>query len=168
MTCWAGVAVVADCIARLSRPPSRTLIVTRVMFFPFTFTVSVPGIINPFSKPPYPLSGARDSPALAIVNHPQEKQRLPDRRPHPSSLPPPEPLARKRGWQPSSPEPSPATTTITASTRGYLNVRPRYRDFTVTPEAREEDEGTEMAAGKCINDQITARGWIISFHHFTS
>ena len=138
------------------------------MFFPFTFTVSVPGIINPFSKPPYPLSGARDTPALAIVNHLQEKQRLPDRRPHPSSLPPPEPLARKRGWQPSSPEPSPATTTITASTRGYLNVRPRYRDFTVTPEAREEDEGTEMTAGECINDQITARGWIISFHHFTS
>jgi len=112
--------------------------------------MAVPGIINPFSKPAYPSSGAENPPNLVITNRLQEKQWLPERPPHPSTLPPPEPLARKRGWQPSSPEPSPAAT-ITASTRGYLNVRPRYRDFTVTPEAREEDEGTEMAAGKHFN-----------------
>lgn len=120
------------------------------MFFPFTFTMAVPGIINPFSKSPYPSSGGENPPNLAIASRLQEKQWLPERRPHPSTLPPPEPLARKRGWQPSSPEPS-AATTITASTSGYLNVRPKYRDFTVTPEAREEDEGTEMAAGKYFN-----------------
>jgi len=107
--------------------------------------MAVPGIINPFSKPPYPSSGGKNPPDLAIASRLQEKQWLPERRPHPSTLPPPEPLARKRGWQPSSPEPS-AATTITASTSGYLNARPRYRDFTVTPEAREEDEVTEMAA----------------------
>jgi hypothetical protein len=124
------------------------------MLFPFTFTMSVPGIINPFSNPPFPFSGSSDSPALAIASHLQEKRPRPiEHRPHPSSLPPPEPLARKRGWQPSSPEPSRAAT-ITASTRGYLDARPRYRDFTVTPEAREGNEGAEMAAGEyfCIVD----------------
>ena len=141
------------------------------MFFPFTFTVAVPGIINPFSKRAYPSSSAENLPNLAITSSLQEKQWHPERRPHPSTLPPPEPLARKRGWQPSSPEPSPAAT-ITASTRGYLNVRPRYRDFTVTPEAREEDEGTEVAAGKHF--KLADHACILSFgivsahgHHFT-
>ena len=123
------------------------------MFFPFTFTMAVPGSMNPFSKPPDPPGDGGDTPALEIGKRIQEKQRLPEHRPHPSTLPPPEPLARKRGWQPSDPEPSPAAT-ITASTRGYLNVHPRYRDFTVTPEAREEDEGVEMPAGEylCVVD----------------
>jgi hypothetical protein len=125
------------------------------MFFPFTFTMAVPGIMNPFNKPPDPPGGTGDTPAPEIAKCLQEKQWHPEHRPHPSSLPPPEPLARKRGWQPSSPEPSPAAT-ITASTRGYLNdhPNPRYRDFTVTPEAREEDEGVEMPGGKylCVAD----------------
>ena len=110
------------------------------MFFPFTFAVSVPGIINPFSKPPYPSSGTTMTSSL------QEKRWVPGGRPHPSSLPPPVPLARKRGWQPSSPEPSPAVA-VTTSTSGYLNVHPRYSDFTVTQETREENEGTDMPAG---------------------
>ncbi|KAH9992756.1 hypothetical protein BJV74DRAFT_395913 [Russula compacta] len=109
------------------------------MFSPFTFTVSVPGIINPFSKPPYPSSGTTMTSSL------QEERWVPGDRPHPSSLPPPVPLARKRGWQPSSPEPSPAVA-VTTSTSGHLNVHPRYRDFTVTQETREENEGTEMPA----------------------
>jgi len=105
--------------------------------------MSVPGIINPFN--PSTLSATEDPRAPATTNTPQEKRWLPGRRPHPSSLPPPEPLVRKRGWQPSIPEPSPAAT-VTASTEGHLDIHPRYRDFTVTPEAREEDEGVEMIA----------------------
>ena len=139
------------------------------MFFPFTFTMAVPGIINPFNKPLYPSSGAENPPNPAIASRLQEKQRLPERRPHPSTLPPPEPLVRKREWQPSSPEPSPAAT-ITASTRGHLDVRPRYRDFTVTPEAREEDEGTEMTAGEYFNFADHACNPVVwnRVYHFTS
>ena len=124
----------------------------QVMFFPFTFTMSVPGIMNPFNNPPYPQSGAGDS--RRITNGLPEKRLLSvSDRPHPSSLPPPVPLARKRGWQPSSPEPSPAATDTT-STRGQLEVRPGYHNSTVTPEARGEDQGSEMANGKyfCFAD----------------
>jgi hypothetical protein len=128
----------------------------KIMFFPFTFTMSVPGIMNPFTRPPFPLSGATDS--RNITNGLQEKRwpSLTGRRPHPSSLPPPVPLARKRGWQPSSPEPSPAAT-VTTSTRGHLNVHPGYHDTTVTREARvgdQADQGSEMADGGyfCIVD----------------
>ena len=112
------------------------------MLFPFTFTISVPGIMNPFSKSPDPPNPAADSPAPPAV---QDKRWLAVRRPHPSALPPPVPLARKRGWQPSTPEPSPATA-VTTSTRGHLNIPPKYRDFTITPEAREEEQ--EMEAGE--------------------
>jgi hypothetical protein len=128
-------------------------IVNKVMFFPFTFTMSVPGIMNPFNKSPYLLSGATDS--RNITNGLQGKRllSLADLRPHPSSLPPPVPLARKRGWQPSSPEPSPAAT-VTTSTTGHLNVHPASRDSTILAEAWGEDQGSEMAPGKyfCIAD----------------
>jgi len=144
-----GVVVLTLCCKRLYESRHD------LMFLPFTFTMAVPGIMNPFSKPPDLPGGTGDTPAPEIAKCLQEKQWHPEHRPHPSSLPPPEPLARKRGWQPSSPEPSPAAT-ITASTRGYLNVRPnpRYRDFTITPGAREEDEEAEMPGGKylCIAD----------------
>ena len=124
----------------------------QVMFFPFTFTMSVPGIMNPFTGPPYLIGGTTDS--RNIANSLQEKRwfSLADHpnRPHPSSLPPPEPLARKRGWQPSSPEPSPAAT-VTTSTRGHLNVHPRPRDSIDTPEGRRgEGQGVEMADGEYI------------------
>ena len=118
------------------------------MLFPFTFSISVPGIMNPFSKSPDPPIDTGDSLAPVMINKLKEKQWIAVRRPHPSSLPPPVPLARKRGWKPSSPEPSPAVT-VTTSTRGQLNIPPKYRDFTVTPEAREEEQETEeMVAGE--------------------
>lgn len=123
------------------------------MFFPFTFTMSVPGIINPFTKTPYLLSGATDSCNIANGRQGNHSLSLADHRPHPSSLPPPVPLARKRGWQPSSPEPSPAAT-VTTSTTGHLNVHPAYRNSTISPEARGEDQESEMAPGRyfCIAD----------------
>jgi hypothetical protein len=123
------------------------------MFFPFTFTMSVPGIMNPFAKSPYPLSDATES--RSISSSLQDKRLLSpaDRRPHPSSLSPPVPLARKRGWQPSSPEPSPAAT-VMASTTGHLDVHPAYRDSTISPGTRGVDQGSEMAPGRyiCIAD----------------
>ena len=115
------------------------------MLFPFTFSISVPGIMNPFSKSPDPPNAAGDSPAPAAAATIQDKRWLAVRRPHPSALPPPVPLARKRGWQPSTPEPSPATA-VTTSTRGHINIPPKYRDFTVTPEAREEEQEMEVLA----------------------
>jgi hypothetical protein len=118
------------------------------MLFPFTFSFSVPGIMNPFSKSPDLSNDAGDSPAPAKINNLEGKRWIAVRRPRPSALPLPVPLARKRGWKPSSPEPSPAVA-VTTSTRGHLNLPPKYRDFTVTPEAREEEQETEeMAAGK--------------------
>ncbi len=119
------------------------------MPFPFTFSISVPGMINPFNRSPNPSDDAGDSPSPDPANNIQEKQWHAVRRPHPSALPPPVPLARKRGWKPSSPEPSPAAA-ITTSTCGHHNIPLRYRDFTVTPEAmEEEEEPEEIAAGEC-------------------
>ncbi|KAH9992435.1 hypothetical protein BJV77DRAFT_1002420 [Russula vinacea] len=40
----------------------------QVMFFPFTFTMSVPGIMNPFTGPPYLIGGTTDSRNIAIVS----------------------------------------------------------------------------------------------------
>jgi hypothetical protein len=124
------------------------------MVFPFTFTISVPGIMNPFIKSPYLLSGATDSRNITDGLQGKRLLSLADRRPHPSSLPPPVPLVRKRGWQPSSPEPSPAAA-VTTSTTGQLNVYPASSDSTISPEARGEDQGSEMAPGRyfCIADR---------------
>jgi hypothetical protein len=128
-------------------------IVNKAMLFPFTFTMSVPGIMNPFNKSPYPLSGATDSSNIANGLQGKRLLSLADLRPHPSSLPPPVPLARKRGWQPSSPEPSPAAT-ATTSTTGHLNVQSATRDSTISAETRGEDQVSEMAPGRyfCIAD----------------
>lgn len=139
---------------------SPGLVVDKVMFFPFTFTMSVPGIMNPFAKSPYLLSGATDSRNIANGLQGKRLLSLADRRPHPSSLPPPVPLARKRGWQPSSPEPSPATT-VTTSTTGHLNVHPASSNLTISHEARGEGQRSEMAPGRyfCIADCTYLRGW---------
>jgi hypothetical protein len=135
------------------------------MFSPFTFSISVPGTINPFSRSPDPSNSA--SASLTPVSADQPPPGRPWlRRPHPSSLPPPVPLARKRGWQPSNPEPSLAAT-IATSTSGYLDIHPKYCDPIVTQEPRKEDEGSmEMIAGGyylyrithisgCINTRFT-------------
>jgi hypothetical protein len=99
--------------------------------FPFTFSLTVAGISNPFS------TQAQSEPVPPII-HVQQHQngRLgPRRRPSPaaplltpssstSSLP----LSRKRGWEPSLPEPSHAAT-FTTSTSGYLDTPAKYRDM---------------------------------------
>ncbi|KAI0048787.1 hypothetical protein FA95DRAFT_1539388 [Auriscalpium vulgare] len=106
------------------------------MPFNFTFTMPVPGIVNPFSAPPAPAPTAHAGNGLAPP---------PTRRPHPSTLPPSLPMSRKRGWVPSEAEPSRAATS-TASSSGYLDTPAKYRDFTITPEPREEDAIEEMVS----------------------
>ncbi|KAI0032679.1 hypothetical protein K488DRAFT_49450 [Vararia minispora EC-137] len=111
------------------------------MVFPFTFSFSVPGVSNPFSTPePAP------APASVPVAQSDSKSPLhPTRRPHPATLPPSRPLSRKRGWVPPSAEPTQPTMS-SASSRGYLDTPAKYRDFTVTPDVRLEDEVEEMVA----------------------
>ncbi|KAI0064028.1 hypothetical protein BV25DRAFT_333872 [Artomyces pyxidatus] len=109
------------------------------MPFNFTFNISVPGITNPFSARPE--TRTSDAPAAPVKD--PNVARL--RRPHPSSLPPSLPLSRKRGWVPTESEISHAATS-TASSSGYLDTPAKYRDFTINPEPREEDEVEEMVA----------------------
>ena len=111
--------------------------------FNFTFSFSVPGVPNPFaSAPAQEPDRDRKTPVVAPS--------APMRRPHPATLPPALPLSRKRGWVPSEPEVSQAAT-IAASSSGYLDTPAKYRDFTITPDARVEDEVEEMVAGKWIS-----------------
>jgi hypothetical protein len=108
-------------------------------------------VMNPFTKSPYLLSGATNS--RSITNDLQGKRwrfwkiaarirLLCHRR-----------IAWKRGWQPSSPEPSPAAT-LTTSTTGHLNFHPASRNSTISPKAQGEDQGSEMAPCRyfCIVD----------------
>ena len=80
------------------------------MVFPFTFALNIPGIINPFTG------------TVGKSDLTRRRAALQNR---PSRSPTPMPLSRKRGWEPSFPEPSYSTTTL-ASTAGYLDT-PKYR-----------------------------------------
>jgi hypothetical protein len=88
------------------------------MVFPFTFALNIPGIINPFT---------RHVNVNPIVSHDSDtsKRRALQNVTRPSRSPTPMPLSRKRGWEPSIPEPSYSTATL-ASTAGYLDT-PKYR-----------------------------------------
>lgn len=101
------------------------------MQFPFTFTLNIPGLHNPFLA----------NPGSALANPRIEGG--PPRFPPTNALSPPVPLARKRGWIPSEPEPSHATTSQT-STTGYLDTPAKYRDM---PLREPEQEVEEMIAG---------------------
>ncbi|KAI0358250.1 hypothetical protein OH77DRAFT_1421566 [Trametes cingulata] len=106
------------------------------MVFSFSFSLAVPGITNPFAAaeqpaPPPKLHYDTD------VQHSSAPRRRP---PSPSLLPP---LSRKRGWVPSSAEPShPAP--MHTSTSGYLDTPAKYRDMAA--ESAEQDEVEEMVA----------------------
>lgn len=128
------------------------------MPFPFTFRLSVPGLHNPFSA----AAGAQSEPGLrqtpasdrhrasqTPVYHPSHISTQIPLPPHrrtlastPYSLSLPVPLARKRGWVPSSPEPCQATTSAT-STNGYLDTPAKYRHM---PKREPEREMEEMIA----------------------
>ncbi|KAI6010969.1 hypothetical protein F5J12DRAFT_574024 [Pisolithus orientalis] len=129
------------------------------MPFPFTFRLSVPGLNNPFlAAQSNPESGSHQRPvddrqfgnstapsalisARRIPIPPHRHRTLAAT--HSYSLSPPVPLARKRGWVPSSPEPSQATTNNT-STSGYLDTPAKYRNH--MPKREPERETEEMIA----------------------
>ncbi|KAL6306256.1 hypothetical protein BKA93DRAFT_729892 [Sparassis latifolia] len=110
------------------------------MVFPFNFKLSAPGPANPFAspqmrRPSNSAPGDRDFDKRKLGNflHPR-------RPPSPSLLPP---LAKKRGWIPSIPEPSPAAAFPT-STSGYLDTPAKYRD--TVEAAIQGDDIDEMVA----------------------
>ncbi|KAI6001295.1 hypothetical protein EDD15DRAFT_2158734 [Pisolithus albus] len=133
------------------------------MPFPFTFSLSVPGLNNPFlAVPSQSESGSHQRPvddrqlghtasssssSAALIS--TRRIPIPPHRhrtlaaTHLYSLSPPVPLARKRGWVPSSPEPSQATTNK-ASTSGYLDTPAKYRNH--MSEREPEREAEEMIA----------------------
>ena len=135
--------------------PSTTLcfciFLLLVMVFSFSFSLSVPGISNPFAAAnPDPAS----SPNFHYdtdVQHSSVPRRRP---PSPSLLPP---LSKKRGWVPSSSEPSrPAP--MHTSTSGYLDTPAKYRDMAY--QSAEQDEVEEMVAGEYLNRNFLLHsGW---------
>ncbi|KAF9024756.1 hypothetical protein BDZ89DRAFT_1114533 [Hymenopellis radicata] len=117
--------------------------------FSFTFKLAVPGLANPFS-PPSPSTSAVASTSRLSQTSPSDgdikaerlttgRGRVPSRRQRPrSNSPAPPPLTRKRGWEPSYPEPSLSTTTL-ASSSGYLDTPAKYRDLAqLTPDEYHE------------------------------
>ncbi|KAG8220761.1 hypothetical protein J3R82DRAFT_2190 [Butyriboletus roseoflavus] len=116
------------------------------MQFPFTFTLHVPGLHNPFLARPGPVQAQSRIEASAIS---RQVASLPPTRFLPaSSLSPPIPLARKRGWIPAEPEPSHAATSAT-STTGYLDTPAKYRDMPIRdPEQEVEEMIAELPPAK--------------------
>ncbi|KAG5723645.1 hypothetical protein E4T56_gene18214 [Termitomyces sp. T112] len=117
------------------------------MPFPFTFSLSVPGLSNPFG------SGTRSEQQLpptpvdkhgSLQSH-KQKIRITRPRPPPDSSGSPvlTPLSRKRGWEPAFVSTSQSTTTL-ASTSGYLDTPSKYR--TMTERSADEFHEVEMFA----------------------
>jgi hypothetical protein len=126
------------------------------MPFPFTFSLSVPGISNPFVGQRQAIAQSElDSPRVSVQTNVQLQHGpgLPRRpSPGPSIASPIVPLSRKRGWEPSISGPSLAATSSTSST-GYLDTPARYRDMASEPgrsRSREDldREIEDLAAGK--------------------
>lgn len=135
------------------------------MQFPFTFTLNVPGLHNPFlATPGSVLTQTRIEPSTISR---QIASLPPPRFPPANTLSPPIPLARKRGWIPAVPQPSHAATSAT-STSGYLDTPAKYRDM---PLRDPEQEAEEMIAGasspSCTHIPlalVTSPVYVIPFH----
>ncbi|OSX64106.1 hypothetical protein POSPLADRAFT_1045228 [Postia placenta MAD-698-R-SB12] len=116
------------------------------MPFSFSFTLTVPGLVNPFSAPSQLSASAAPQPKQALLDARSDILTHGDtavshrRPPSPSLLPP---LSRKRGWVPSDSEPSHAAA-IPTSTNGYLDTPAKYRDMMAN--TNEDDEIEEMVA----------------------
>lgn len=109
------------------------------MVFPFTFTLNIPGLINPFaSHQSNQTPIGRANGGNAVVSHDSEvssSRAAFHKIAHPRSSSSPSPPTRfsgKRGWEPSSSEPCRSATTL-ASTAGYLDTPAKYR-HTITDE----------------------------------
>ena len=119
------------------------------MPFPFTFTLNVPGLHNPFLAKSGPSLAQRRVEGSTMSR--QVASLAPPRFPPTNSLSPPVALARKRGWIPAEPEPSHAATSST-STTGYLDTPAKYRDML---ERAPEEEAEEMIAGASSCSSLT-------------
>ncbi|KAI5121867.1 hypothetical protein M0805_001075 [Coniferiporia weirii] len=111
------------------------------MSFPFSFRLSVPGISNPFSNSSPPPQTARTGkqPFEASNLHESWASPAPIYRRRPSPGPAPAPLVRKRGWVPSTAEPSCAAV-VSTSTTGFLDTPAIYRDMSVAPNEGKDNE----------------------------
>jgi hypothetical protein len=74
------------------------------------------------------------------------------------------PTAKKRGWNPSSAEPS-YPSTVQSSTSGYLDTPAKYRDMAETQsfgkdDYNSQDQGDEMEAGT-LSFSLLSLGWSI-------
>ncbi|KAI0793855.1 hypothetical protein C8Q74DRAFT_1245438 [Fomes fomentarius] len=104
----------------------------------FSFSFNVPGISNPFTQAAAAASESAPVPTLQFDTNSQPSV-VPRRRPPSPSLLPP--LSRKRGWVPSSSEPSrPAP--MHTSTIGYLDTPAKYRDM--VDESADQNEIEEL------------------------
>ena len=105
-------------------------VLTSNMVFPFTFALNIPGVINPFqgASNQSPDVGTNDNDVISRDSGTRRSRASLPKITHlrPSRSPTPVPLSRKRGWEPSSSEPSYSTTTL-ASTAGYLDTPAKYR-----------------------------------------
>lgn len=141
--------------------------------FSFNFTFTVPGVPNPFAaasssnlsleqsscaqKSSLSAPTVTVNPVTVDTYSAEKKSRPPlrhgkDRR-APSPLPP-APLSRKRGWVPSTCEPSYAST-IPHSTSGYLDTPAKYRKMAETETRDNFDYNTpdqdEMEGGESLS-----------------
>ena len=123
------------------------------MVFSFSFKLSVPGIINPFTAAAEAeVEAAANSEQASLPKLHFDGDVLPPvpststiatrRPPSPSILPP---VSKKRGWVPSYPEPS-RPTPMHASTSGYLDTPAKYRDMVY--ETADQEEMEELVAGE--------------------
>jgi hypothetical protein len=114
------------------------------MPFSFTFKLAVPGLSNPFLPTQSLPSAQVEPPNVGPLWVPRDKVA----RRHLTSeidLPPSAPLSRKRGWVPSSPEPSQSAATFT-STSGYLDTPAKYREMAAAGGHSERE--AEMSGGE--------------------
>ncbi|GLB43232.1 hypothetical protein LshimejAT787_1301330 [Lyophyllum shimeji] len=117
------------------------------MSFPFTFSLSVPGLFNPFSRArsadhntltDSSSPGQRPGNPAPPQKQPQKKLPITRRRPSPVPSPSPGPISRKRGWEPTfAAEPSRSSTPTIAS--GYLDTPAKYKDMAASRNASADE-----------------------------
>ncbi|KAG6902030.1 hypothetical protein C0995_005363 [Termitomyces sp. Mi166 len=117
------------------------------MPFPFTFSLFVPGLSNPFSSATRSEQQLPPTPVDKLGSLQSQKQKIQITRPRPppdsSASPVLTPLSRKRGWEPAFAPTSQSSTTL-ASTSGYLDTPAKYK--TMAERSADEFHEVEMFA----------------------
>lgn len=134
------------------------------MPFSFSFRFAVPGLVNPFATQsvftsnhgygprarPEPKPEPVDGDSSWVVPAPAYPHR--PLSPTPSSSrarasPSPAPISRKRGWVPSTSEPSQATI-MNTSTSGFLDTPSKYRELVESQDSSDEVVVGELSHSK--------------------